>query len=85
MHPDALPIIAEMLIEASKRVQIVVTTHSQTLVSALSEIPEAVLVCERGENGTEMSRLDPERLKTWLEDYSLGDIWRMGEIGGNRW
>jgi hypothetical protein len=29
--------------------------------------------------------LDKERLKAWLEDYSLGQLWAKGEIGGNRW
>ena len=26
-----------------------------------------------------------DRLKEWLEKYSLGTLWSMGEIGGNRW
>lgn len=83
LHPDILPAIAEMLIEASQRTQLIVTTHSDALVSALS--PESVLICDRDDRGSHLSRLDPERLKKWLENYSLGDIWRMGEIGGNRW
>jgi len=83
LHPDILPAIAEMLIEASQRTQLIVTTHSDALVSALS--PESVLICDRDDRGSHLSRLDPERLKKWLENYSLGDLWRMGEIGGNRW
>ncbi|MEG3928959.1 MULTISPECIES: AAA family ATPase [unclassified Microcoleus] len=83
LHPDILPAVAEMLIEASQRTQLIVTTHSDALVSALS--PESVLICDRDDRGSHLSRLDPERLKKWLENYSLGDLWRMGEIGGNRW
>ncbi|MCU0544478.1 MAG: AAA family ATPase [Oscillatoriaceae cyanobacterium Prado104] len=83
LHPDILPAIAEMLIEASQRTQLIVTTHSDALVSALS--PESVLICDRDDRGSHLRRLDPERLKKWLENYSLGDLWRMGEIGGNRW
>ncbi|HBE21188.1 MAG TPA: chromosome segregation protein SMC [Cyanobacteria bacterium UBA11367] len=83
LHPDILPTIAEMLIEASQRTQLIVTTHSDALVSALT--PESVLVCERDDMGSHLHRLDPERMKKWLEKYSLGEIWRMGEIGGNRW
>ncbi|GBE93128.1 AAA family ATPase [Nostoc cycadae] len=85
LHPDILPSIAEMLIEASQRTQLIVTTHSDALVSALSEYPESVLVCERDEQGSHLRRLEPNKLKNWLEKYSLGDLWRMGEIGGNRW
>ncbi|MEG4250631.1 AAA family ATPase [Microcoleus sp. Pol10D4] len=83
LHPDILPAIAEMLIEASQRTQLIVTTHSDALVSVLS--PESVLICDRDDRGSHLNRLDPERLKKWLENYSLGDLWRMGEIGGNRW
>ena len=83
LHPDILPTIAEMLIEASQRTQLIITTHSDALVSAL--MPESVLVCEQDERGSHLRRLDPERLKKWLENYTLGDLWRMGEIGGNKW
>ncbi len=83
LHPDILPTIAEMLIEASKRTQIIVTTHSDALISSLPV--ESVLVCERDIAGTHLRRLDPNQLKTWLDNYSLGDLWRMGEIGGKRW
>ena len=85
LHPDILPTIAELLIEASQRTQLIVTTHSDALVSALSEYPEAVVVCERDNTGTHLRRLKPEKLKKWLEKYTLGDLWRIGEIGGNRW
>ncbi len=85
LHPDILPALADLLIDASRRTQIVVTTHSDTLVSTLSNIPEAVLVCERDDQGSRLRRLDPEHLRFWLEKYSLGELWRMGEIGGNRW
>ncbi|MCC5623223.1 AAA family ATPase [Nostoc sp. CHAB 5715] len=85
LHPDILPTIAEMLIEASQRTQLIVTTHSDSLVSALSEYPESVIVCERDQKGSHLHRQEPDRLKRWLEKYTLGDLWRMGQIGGNRW
>lgn len=85
LHPDILPTIAELLIDASKRTQLIVTTHSNVLVSALTELPDAVIVCEHDEKGSHLRRLEPERLKQWLESYSLGELWRMGELGGTRW
>src|SRR5262249_40496760 len=75
LHPDILPTIAELLIEASQRTQLIVTTHSDVLVSALTEIPDAVLVCERDALGSHLRRLESERLKKWLERYSLGELW----------
>jgi predicted ATPase len=82
LHPDALPLLATLMVEASKRTQLVVTTHSDTLVSALTEETESVMVCEyRG--GTTLQRLDSSKLRYWLDKYRLGEIWRIGEIGGN--
>jgi predicted ATPase len=83
LHPDMMSTIADLLVEASGRTQLIVTTHSEALVSSLP--PESVLVCERDYLGTHLRRLDPERLKKWLENYSLGELWSMGEIGGTRW
>ena len=55
LHPDALRLMAEAMVEASERVQLVVTTHSESLVSALSSRPEAVVVCDRDfDNATEV-------------------------------
>jgi len=85
LHPDVIHKVAELLVEASKRTQIIVTTHSYILVSALSEIPEAIIVCERDEAGTHLRRLDPDQWKVWLEKYTLGDLWRRGDLGGVRW
>jgi predicted ATPase len=85
LHPDILPTIAELLIDASSRTQLIVTTHSDILVSALSDVPEAVLVCEADEDGTHFKRLDKENLKEWLDEYSLGEVWLRGGIGGTRW
>lgn len=83
LHPDALELIAELLVEASDRMQLLVTTHSDALVSALSNQPDAVIACERPGAGTTLQRLDPKALATWLDDYRLGDLWRMGELGAN--
>ena len=43
-----------------------------------------VLVCERDEHGSHLRRLEEESLREWLEHYTLGDLWRVGEIGGTR-
>jgi predicted ATPase len=85
LHPDMLPAVAKLLVEASQRMQLIVTTHSEALVDALTETPEAVLVCEKHEGSTTMRRLDKTALAVWLKDYSLGELWQKGELGGNRW
>jgi len=86
LHPDALQLVAEALQEAAERTQIIVTTHSEALVDALGQEPEAVVVCEKDfDNGTRLQRLESGKLEKWLQRYRLGELWRRGEIGGNRW
>ena len=83
LHPDAVALMGDVLEEASKRMQLVVTTHSDALVSELTNRPSAIVACERPGAGTMLRRLDPDYLAEWLEDYALGDLWRMGELGAN--
>ena len=73
--------IAALAQEASERTQVVITTHSPQFVSALE--PEQVVVVEKSEGATQMRRLsDRSDLGNWLKDFSLGELWQMGEIGG---
>ena len=63
----------------------IVTTHSDVLVDALTDKPESVVICEKHDGQTEMRHLDKNDLAKWLEEYRLGDLWTSGELGGNRW
>ena len=85
LHPDLVTRLAVLLLDAAQRTQLVVTTHSDVLVDALSEAPEAIVVCEKSGGSTVMRRLEPDALKSWLEKYTVGQLWRRGDIGGNRW
>lgn len=85
LHPDVLPHIAELLVYASQRTQLVVTTHARLLVDALTDHPSSVVVCSKENGESRFDRLDEADLKAWLEKYTLGDLWSMGELGGNRW
>ena len=81
LHPDMIRFIAALAQEASERTQVVITTHSPQLVSALE--PDQVVVVEKNEGATQMRRLsDRSDLGNWLKDFSLGELWQMGEIGG---
>ncbi|MDF0590164.1 AAA family ATPase [Methanotrichaceae archaeon Mx] len=85
LHPDILPKVADLLNAASERTQLIVTTHSDILVDAMTERPEAVLVCEKHHGQTEIRRLDGKKLEEWLKDYRLGELWTRGALGGTRW
>ena len=85
LHPDILPKVADLLRVASKRTQLIVTTHSDILVDAMTETPEVVVVCSKEQGKTIMERLNPDDLSEWLKKYRLGQLWMKGEIGGTRW
>ena len=82
LHPDALTLLADLIVDASGRTQLIVTTHSDAFVSALTEQADSVLICEH-RGGTFVHRVDADRLTYWLARYRLGEIWRIGELGGN--
>lgn len=85
LHPDVMPGLGDLLKEASSRTQLIVTTHSEVLVDSLTRSPEDVIVCEKQDGQTVMRRLEGSALQDWLQKYALGQLWRRGEIGGNRW
>lgn len=85
LHPDVVVKLADMLVDASSRTRLIVTTHSDTLVDALTDHPESIVICENKGGSTTLERLDPERMAVWLEKYSLGTLWTDGMLGGNRW
>jgi len=43
LHPDLLPKVADLLVAAAQRTQLIVTTHSDILVDALTERPDALV------------------------------------------
>lgn len=85
LHPDVLPHVADLLVRASERTQLVVTTHARPLVDALTEHPSTVIVCAKENGESRFDRLDETTLKAWLKKYTLGELWSIGELGGNRW
>ena len=85
LHPDVIPEVARLLVEASSRSQLFITTHSDILVDELTSTPESVIICEKSDGATQLRRLDAGELEPWLEKYRLGELWLRGEIGGTRW
>jgi len=85
LHPDILPKLADHLVVASERTQLIITTHSDILVDAMTERPESVVICEKHDGRTELKRLQKEELARWLGNYRLGQLWIEGQLGGKRW
>ena len=80
LHPELLSLMADQLREASKRTQILVATHSDTLIRFLE--PSEVVVLDSTEDGMiTLTRADELDLGDWLKDYSLDELWRNGRLG----
>jgi predicted ATPase len=80
LHPHAIQVLADMLKSAGSRTQLLVATQSPLLIDYFS--PENVIIAERIGNATSLTRKAPEEFAAWLEDYTLGEIWRKNLLGG---
>jgi predicted ATPase len=82
LHPAALTLLAEMMRNASGQpeVQILAATQSVTLLDQLT--PDEVIVAEQADGASTFRRLDEQSLRSWLEDYSLGELWLKNVLGG---
>ena len=80
LHPYAIGLLASLIRSASVETQVIVSTQSSLLLDHFD--PEDVLVADRVENSTQISRLEPDRLADWLKEYSLGQLWEKNEFGG---
>jgi predicted ATPase len=80
LHPYAITLLASLAKQASLSTQVILSTQSPLLLDHFA--PEDVLVADRVDGGTHFSRLDPTKLNSWLENYSLGQLWEKNELGG---
>jgi predicted ATPase len=80
LHPYALNVVAAMFGKASYHTQILISTQSSSFLDNFS--PKDVIVVDRVEKESRFHRLHPEQLETWLDEYSLGEIWEKNVIGG---
>jgi len=81
LHPYAMTIFAELIKKVSTKKQVIIATQSVELLDHFDATD--VIVVDRTENGSEIKRLDAEKLLAWLEDdYSLGELWNKNLFGG---
>ena len=76
----AITLLASLIKQASLTTQVIISTQSPLLLDHFQ--PEDVLVADRVDGGTQFTRLDSAKLDTWLQDYSLGQLWEKNELGG---
>lgn len=80
LHPFAIQKLGALIKSASAKSQIIISTQSVNLVDQFSA--HDILVVERKDGQTVFTRQDDDSLKTWLEDYTLGQLWEKNVLGG---
>jgi len=80
LHPYALNVIASLFSKASHHTQVLISTQSSTFLNNFDL--EDVIVVNREGRESKFMRPDPTELETWLEDYSLGEVWEKNVLGG---
>jgi predicted ATPase len=80
LHPELLKLLAALLQDASAAGQIVVATHSSDLIRWLK--PAEVLIADKEDGQTRFTWADSLNLDKWLAEYTLSELWLMGNLGG---
>ncbi len=80
LHPEALVILAGLVRSASSRMQIIICTQAPIFLSEFE--PEQVITVDQIEGATRLTRLDSKELAEWLQEFSLGELWLKGNVGG---
>ena len=81
LHPQALDVLANLILQAQERTQLIVSTQSAALLNAFE--PEQIVVIDREEGESRFRRLEEEGLREWLaQDYTLGELWQKNVYGG---
>ncbi len=70
--------VASMIKSISKKVQIIISTQSVTLINQFT--PEDVIVVDRKDEQSFFRNIGETELKNWLDDYSVGDAWEKNLI-----
>ncbi|MCP4216828.1 MAG: AAA family ATPase [bacterium] len=80
LHPYAISVLASLMRSVSVKRQLIVSTQSVELLDEFDA--EDVIVVDRKEDKSVLRRLDENELSEWLEEYSLGELWKKNVFGG---
>ena len=80
LHPAAIAPISHMVKSLARRRQVIVATQSPHFVDAFGL--EEMVVLELREGRTAATKTDPTRFGRLLKNYSTGELWWKGVLGG---
>ena len=83
LHPAAIQKLAGMINSAKKRgTQIIIATQSADLISQFE--PDDIITVTQQDGITNMERLNSKDLKLWLDEYTIGDLWKQSIVKGGQ-
>ena len=82
LHPYAIEQLIQMIKDASVHSQVIIATQSPQLIDGFSLDSIVVLEQDDETKSTVAHKLDQERLKEWIEEYTVSELWRKNVIGG---
>lgn len=82
LHPQAVDVLAAMVQKAAEHTQIIMATQSPRLLDSFDYKDVIVAEKDKETRSTILKRLDEVEIKSWLEDYSLSQVWEKNIIGG---
>ena len=80
LHPRAIALIGDMIRALAGRRQVIAATQSPLLVDAFDL--DQVFVLELRDGRTELRTPDADQLRTWLDEFSVGELWQKNLLGG---
>lgn len=80
LHPYAINIVAGLLKSVSTFAQVIIATQSVTVIDCFD--PDEIIVADRPGRESVFTRPDPEKLRHWLDEYSMAELWEKNVIGG---
>ncbi|MDE3100513.1 MAG: AAA family ATPase [Verrucomicrobiota bacterium] len=80
LHPYAIKILGSLIEDAANFTQIIVATQSASFIDQME--PDDVIVADMVDGASQFERLDGEKLKEWLDEYTLSELWEKNVVGG---
>lgn len=80
LHPRMLPILAELAQDVSRKSQVIIATHSESVLDAFQGCGAQPHVVSSDDQGTSIRPVDPVELEFWLREYSLGELFRTNRL-----
>ena len=83
LHPFAIQKLSGMIKSAAaKDTQVIIATQSADLISNFNA--EDIITVNQFDGVSVMKRLEQKSLNAWLEEYTLGDLWKQNILKGGQ-